>query len=132
MSEPCNYRISVKGIVINDDGRILLCREDNGLWEMMGGGIDFGEEPEECLKREIREETGLEVTSMSPAPLYFLTFERRIPGKFGANVVYEIKLKDLNFTPSEECQELKFFNAEEMKKLERFPNIDKLIELLEK
>ena len=126
------YRISVKGIVIDDDGRVLLCREDNGKWEMMGGGIDHGENPEECMYREIKEETGLEVTYMSPAPLYFLTFEKVNSGRYGANVVYEIKLKDLNFTPSEECQELKFFSVEEMKQLPRFPNIDTLIEALEK
>ena len=132
MDEPSVYRISVKGIVINDDGLVLLCREDNGKWEMMGGGIDHGETPEECMHRDIKEETSLEVTYMSPAPLYFFTYERRLPGKFAANIVYEIKLKDLNFTPSEECQELKFFSVDEMKKLDRFPNIDKLIEALEK
>ena len=31
-------------------------------WEFVGGGLDFGETPEECLKREIMEEAGLEVS----------------------------------------------------------------------
>ena len=44
------------------DGKYLLPREDNGKWELMGGGIDHGEDPHDCLRREIKEETGLEVT----------------------------------------------------------------------
>ena len=32
MDEPCYYRVSVKGIVIDRQGRILLCREDNNKW----------------------------------------------------------------------------------------------------
>ena len=51
MNEPCYYRISVKGIVIDDQGRILLSREDNGMWEMLGGGLDHDEDPIVGLKR---------------------------------------------------------------------------------
>ena len=36
-------------------------RSDNGLWALPGGAQDLGETPEQCAKREFREETGLEV-----------------------------------------------------------------------
>ncbi len=133
MNEQCYYRISVKGIVIDDQGRILLSREDNGKWEMLGGGLNHNEEPIDGLKREIGEETGLEVTEVSPAPLYFITAPRLgTANTYTANIVYEIKLRDLNFTASDECQELRFFSKEQMALLDMFPNVQKLLELLNK
>lgn len=51
--------------MIADQDRILLCRlssveRDVGKWTLPGGGLDFGESPEDGAIREIREETGLE------------------------------------------------------------------------
>ena len=131
MNEQAYYRVSVKGIVIDDDGRILLSKESNGMWEMMGGGLDHGEDPIACLKREIFEETGLEVTYISPSPLYFITTLRHDRDSYVANVIYQIKLKNLDFVPSDECQELRFFNTEEMRRVELYPNVQKLLEILE-
>jgi 8-oxo-dGTP diphosphatase len=126
------YRVSIKGIVVDDRNRILLSLEDNGTWEMLGGGLDHEEDPIACLKREIAEETGLVVTYVSPSPKYFVTCKRTNADTYIANVIYEIKLKDLHFTPSDECQELRFFSIEEMRQVELFPNVKKLLELLEK
>lgn len=132
MNEQNYYRVSVKGIVIDDNGRILLSREDNGMWEMLGGGLDHNEDPIDCLKREIHEETGLVVTDISERPLYFITSPRANADTFIANVIYEIKLKDYDFTPSDECQELRFFSTEEMHEVDLFPNVQKLLEVLER
>ena len=129
MQESCNYRISVKGIVINNDGRILLTREGKA-WEMPGGGLDHGEDPADGLKREIHEETGLTVTRVLAAPKYFVTWQEK--GVWRANVIYQVELADLNFTPSEECQELRFLSVEEMGQIQLYPNVQKLYELLTK
>jgi 8-oxo-dGTP pyrophosphatase MutT (NUDIX family) len=130
MNDQNYYRISIKGIVIDDKDRILLSLEDNGKWEMLGGGLDHDEDPIACLKREIAEEAGLVVTYVSPSPKYFVTCKRLNSERFVANVIYEIKLKDMDFTPSEECQELRFFTPAEMREVELFPNVKELLELL--
>jgi len=47
------------------DGRIVLIRRrDSGLWGFPGGLVDWGEDVETAAKRELFEETGLELTSV--------------------------------------------------------------------
>jgi mutator protein MutT len=57
-------QIAVGAIVI-DDGRLLVVKRANdpgkGLWSLPGGRVEQGEFLEDALKREVREETGLEV-----------------------------------------------------------------------
>lgn len=130
MNEPCFYRVSVKGIVIDEQGRILLARESDGTWDMLGGGLDHGENPIACLKREIHEETGLTVTKVWPEPKYFVTAHKVTNNIYIANVVYQIELENLDFTPSDECEELRFFSAQEMSELQLPPNMQKLHEIL--
>lgn len=51
--------------VVVHDGRVLLIRRghapDAGQWSIPGGGVELGEPIEAALRREIREETGLDV-----------------------------------------------------------------------
>lgn len=129
MDAECYYRISVKGIVIDDTGRFLLAREDNGKWELLGGGLDHGEDPIIGLKREILEETGLEVTFVASHPSYFVTSKRFGHDSYIANIIYEIRLKSLEFIASEECQELRFFSVEEARTARLFPNVEKFLEV---
>ncbi len=130
MNEQAFYRVSVKGIVFDEKGRILLAREDNNTWDLLGGGLDHGEDPRECLVREIQEETGLRVTSVSEAPLFFVTAQKPDNGIHIASAIYEIVLENLDFTPSDECQELRFLSLEEMRSANLLPNVQKLLEAL--
>lgn len=58
--------IRVAAAIIEKDGRYLIARKRvgalAGMWEFPGGKIEQGESPEECLKREIYEEFGMEIT----------------------------------------------------------------------
>lgn len=114
---------------MDETGRFLLSKEDNGRWEFLGGGLDHGEDPITALKREIKEETGLEVTSISSSPKYFITVPRLGHDTHIANVLYEVKLKSLDFIPSDECQELRYFNIDEARKEKLFPNVEKFLEV---
>jgi 8-oxo-dGTP diphosphatase len=70
--KPRRVRVSAYAL-LQDHGRILLCRLSeevsgwSGYWTLPGGGLEFGESPEEALVREVREETGLEIEASSVA-----------------------------------------------------------------
>ena len=53
------YRVAVKALIKNDKGQILLVKEKSDKWDLLGGGLDHGEEPEDGFKREIQEEIGV-------------------------------------------------------------------------
>ena len=59
--------IRAYGILVHE-GAVALVRSSNPnhnppLWWLPGGGIDFGETPEQTLTREFKQETGLSVTA---------------------------------------------------------------------
>jgi 8-oxo-dGTP pyrophosphatase MutT (NUDIX family) len=119
----CFYRVSIKALILDENGRFLLSREDNGKWDFPGGGYEFDDKnPQEALAREIREEMGLEVTSVADIPSYFVTVHKKERFYF-ANVFYKTTVKDLNITPSDECEEAQFFTVEEALQKELFNNV---------
>jgi|AntRauTorckE6833_2_1112554.scaffolds.fasta_scaffold18953_2 8-oxo-dGTP pyrophosphatase MutT (NUDIX family) len=50
------YRVSAKAVILNQHGEVLVVREGKD-WALPGGGIDHGEDPLTALKRELYEET---------------------------------------------------------------------------
>lgn len=126
----CFYRTSIKALILDEHKRFLLVQEQNGVWELPGGGLDFGEDPHRGLKREIKEEMGLEVVEIESAPSYYLTWQEN--GTWRSNVIYKTKLKDLNFVSSDECIAIRFFNSEEASRENIYPNVLKFTEMYRK
>lgn len=59
------FTIRVYGILMDENKRILLSDEfirGDYFTKFPGGGMEFGEGTRDCLKREFKEETGLDVT----------------------------------------------------------------------
>jgi len=62
MAETPKHSVSVAGIVIRDDGRVLaIQRRDNQHWEPPGGVLELNETFEAGVRREVLEETGVEI-----------------------------------------------------------------------
>jgi ADP-ribose pyrophosphatase YjhB (NUDIX family) len=65
-------KVDVRGAIFRADGHILLVREvaDAGRWTLPGGWADVNQSPSESVIREVREESGLEVTVRKLAAVY--------------------------------------------------------------
>ncbi|MDD2907135.1 MAG: NUDIX hydrolase [Candidatus Gracilibacteria bacterium] len=126
------YRISVKALIYNEKGDFLLTKENNGTWDIPGGGLDHGENFDVCIKRELQEEMGLEVIWIDKNPKYFITAHKpeSKTRPWLANIFYEVKVKDLNFTPSDECVEIGFFNKDNINTINTIVNVKEFVNLL--
>jgi 8-oxo-dGTP diphosphatase len=70
-SQSPRHSVSVSGIVIDDHGRALLIRRrDNQRWEPPGGILELGETIQDGLRREVREETGLDIEPSALSGVY--------------------------------------------------------------
>jgi len=58
----------VSVIVTNVEGDLLLLRHSYGpkVWMLPSGGLKRGEDPEDCARREVREEVGIELAWLEP------------------------------------------------------------------
>ena len=65
------HSVSVAGVITDDHGRALLVqRADNSRWEPPGGVLELGETIHDGLRREVLEETGLEVDPVALTGIY--------------------------------------------------------------
>jgi len=112
-------RIRVAAIIIQD-GRILLIRHKKGphtYWLLPGGGVEYGEALDEALRRELREETNLDINVQdlafvndSVAPdgsrhivnLYF--FAQAVGGSLAVTV--DDRVKEARWFPPDALQNL--------------------------
>lgn len=78
-----DYHLTVLGVIRHVDGRFLITKRvmtkawAAGCWEVSGGAAQAGEESEEAVKREIIEETGLDVNGWDGG--YLFTYRRDNP-----------------------------------------------------
>ncbi|RNI24995.1 NUDIX domain-containing protein [Rufibacter latericius] len=121
-------RVRVCGLLIQED-KLLLARHkaafgEGYFWMPPGGGLDFNEKVKECLKREFKEETGLEIEV--GRFLYLNEFLR--PPLHAIELFFEVNLVTgtlaLGSDPEHEphaqlLEEVKFLNIRDMFQLQR-------------
>ncbi len=78
--------ISVKGIVILDD-KVWLRKNERGYWEIPGGKLEEGEQPEKTVVRELKEELGFETKVLDILQAHLFRVEDSIDESEGVLIV---------------------------------------------
>ena len=79
-----DYHLTVLGVICRPDGKFLITQRAldkhwaAGWWEVSGGGVMAGETSEQAVIREVREETGLDVSHAEGG--YQFSYHRESPG----------------------------------------------------
>ena len=111
--------IGVKAVILDGNNVLLLKRSDiykrdgfSGVWDVPGGRTRFGEEPADGLRREVREETGLEVKAILrtlDARTVFLDNERHI-----VRITFLCTTDSTNVKLSDEHTEARWFDVNDI------------------
>jgi len=95
--KPQRQRVAAYALIY-DAGRILLCRISSelprwkGAWTLPGGGLEFGEQPEAAMIREVEEETGLQVRGHSIAAVDSIYDDTEDEQFHGIRILYQAEV----------------------------------------
>ncbi|HVJ35074.1 MAG TPA: NUDIX domain-containing protein [Terriglobia bacterium] len=85
-----HYPVSIKGVLIEPDG-VMLLENERAEWELPGGRLEPGETPQACLEREVEEELGI---SVAAGLLLDCWVYEVLPGRHVVIVTYGLRRRD--------------------------------------
>ena len=112
------FQVFVAAVILDEDRNILLVKATYQRfhpWGLPGGSLEYGEQPEEAVIREVWEETGLHICIER-----LLLINSWMPDRVG--MYYLCKITGGTFYPSDEVSEFSFFsldNLPDVKALDR-------------
>ena len=110
MSDTPKHSVSVAGIVVHDDGRVLAVRRrDNQHWEPPGGVLELHETLDQGVRREVFEETGIEVQVEGLTGVY-----KNMPRGIVA-LVFRCSPVGGRLTPSDEAMSAHWLTVDEIR-----------------
>jgi 8-oxo-dGTP diphosphatase len=111
--ETNDMRVAVKAFIVRNGEALLLRRRMNdphkpGAWDIPGGRLELGEDPTDGLKREAREEAGLDIDSVLPLDVHHF---RRDDGQEIYMIIFWCTAKDGEVVLFHEHVEFKWCNV---------------------
>ncbi len=116
-------RIGVPAIIINAKGEILLGKRSDdhvfypSLWGLPGGFVEYGETLEQAVKREVREELGVEVRVVKTAKSFYENLPNKECSVHSIDVPHYCKITRGKPEARDETSEVKWFKSGEIKRM---------------
>lgn len=109
------YRVSVKAVILNKTGEVLVIHEGED-WTLPGGGVDHGEDALSALKRELYEEAFID-SNFKAKLIGTESFYVDTKDVMAFWMVYLLKMSESKFTyeAGEDADEVQFRNPEDFK-----------------
>ena len=107
------YRVTVKAFITDDNNKVLVVKEKQNFWSLPGGGLEHGESPQDGIKREIKEEIGLEDVTVGDIA-YSTTVYLDQRDYWMTWIVYKAKVGSSNFVLGDGVTEAKFIDISEI------------------
>ncbi len=113
--------VGVGAIIVGKDNKLFLSqrgkdtRNEHGAWEFPGGGVEFGDTLEETLKREMREEYGIEISVGELLDVCNHIIPKEHQHWVSPTYICTIKKGTPVICEPEKCSAIGWFNLEEIK-----------------
>ena len=117
-----NHKVSAAAMVTNDRGEILLVNSPWRGWEYPGGLLEPGETFQQALRREVREEAGVEIEITG-----FVGICKNVEMNI-VNIDFTARYVSVELTPIEESTEVIWATPEQAMELITFPLTRKRLE----
>lgn len=115
------YRVAVKALIRDEAGCLLVGINQAGNAELPGGGWEHDESLEDCIRREIKEEIGVEVESISAVLQVARGHSDR--GWRTMRVLVDVEVASKDFVPGDSMVSVRFVSKNEFMAL-TFSNAD--------
>ncbi|MFA6414724.1 MAG: NUDIX hydrolase [Candidatus Paceibacterota bacterium] len=102
------------GVIIKKDGKVLFGKRrgahGEGTWSLPGGHLEFGETLETCARREVEEETGIEIKNIKSATFTNDIFEKEQKHYITAYVTADYSAGEVKIMEPDKCDEWRWVN----------------------
>lgn len=106
------------GALCVDNGRVLLARRAHapfvGFWDIPGGFLEEGEDPVDGLRRELREETGLDVEPLRFLGIWMDRYGGDSTAEATLNLYWTARVVSGEPIPADDVAELRWFERDEL------------------
>lgn len=133
--------IAICALIRNEKGEMLIAQryeperpQVHGKWELVGGGVEFGEDPETTVIREVKEEIGVDVKVLRLFPKVCTATAKTVSGESYHVVLITYECEIINGIPKPsdpEISEVRYVPPSEIKNMDAFDNLKEIAKMIE-